>query len=139
VKQSSIHRWNNSIASMRSSSSLSLLYNQSLFSIVFQPFPDTSIYVVTDLIADKVECGECLCETKKKWEMGWKSRDITLFCCKALARCCAPCGPIWLPVSLSVVSLYVKQKEWEIGWKGRDVTLFCSRAVARYCAPSSPM
>ncbi len=33
--------------------------------IVFQHFQDTSIYVVTDPVAEEVECGECLCETKR--------------------------------------------------------------------------
>jgi hypothetical protein len=50
---------------MRNHSFLSLLYNKSLFPVVFQHFPDTSIYVVTDPIEVKVEYGECLCETKK--------------------------------------------------------------------------
>jgi hypothetical protein len=62
-----------------------------------------------------------------------------LFCCRAVARCCAPCGPIWLRPRVSVVSFYVKRKKWEIRWKGRDVTLFCFRAVARCCAPRRPI
>jgi hypothetical protein len=115
------------------------IINESLFLIVFQHSTDTSIYfVITDPIVVEVECGECLCE-KKGWEIGWKDRDVTLFCWRAVARCCAPSSPIWLPKRLSVVSVYVKQKEWEIWRKDRDVTLFCWRAVARCCAPSSPI
>jgi hypothetical protein len=76
---------------------------------------------------------------QKEWEIGWKGRDVTLFCWRAVARCCAPKSLISLYSRLSVVSVYVKQKEWEIRWKDRDATLFCWRAVARYSAPLSPI
>ncbi len=33
--------------------------------IFFQPFQNTSIYVVTDLIFVDVECSECLCKTTR--------------------------------------------------------------------------
>jgi hypothetical protein len=67
------------------------------------------------------------------------TRDVTWFCCRAVARSCAPCGSILLLSRLSVVSVYVKQKEWEIQWKRSDATLFSCRAVAIRCAPSSPI
>jgi hypothetical protein len=76
---------------------------------------------------------------QKESEIGWKARDITWLCWRAVARCCAPSLTIWLLLRLSVVSAYVKQRAWEIGWKGRDVTLFCWRAVARCCAPCEPI
>jgi hypothetical protein len=70
----------------------------------------------TDLTAAKVQCGECLCETKRMRD--WvKGMDVTLFCWRAVAICCAPSSPIWLLPRFSVVSVYVKQKEWDIGWK----------------------
>jgi hypothetical protein len=126
----------NIIVSMRNSSSLSLpttnhcfplfsshswIHRLTLWPILLKPrLSAVSVYV-----------------KQKEWEIGSKGRDVTLFCWRAVARCCAPCGPIWFQSRLSVVSVYVKQKKWEIRWKGRDVTLFCRRAVARCCAPPS--
>ena len=37
-----------------------------------------------------------------------KNIVVTWFVFKALARCSAPCGPIWLPTSSSVVSVWNK-------------------------------
>jgi hypothetical protein len=67
------------IVSMRNSSSLSLLYNQSLFPFVFQHFPNASIYVVTDRIPVKVERGECLRETKKNERLDKRVRMLHCF------------------------------------------------------------
>ncbi len=75
----------------------------------------------------------------KNWEILWKGRDVTLFCWRAVARCCACSSPISSPWRVIVVSVYVKQKKWEILWKVRDVRLFCWRAVARFCAPCGPI
>jgi hypothetical protein len=76
---------------------------------------------------------------QKEWDILWKGRGVTLFCCRAVARYCAPSSPIQLLSRLRVVSVYVKQNGWEILWKGRGVTLFCCRALVRCCAPSSPI
>jgi hypothetical protein len=76
---------------------------------------------------------------RKKWEIGSKGRDVTLFCCRPVARCCAPSSPISLDSRLSVVSVYVKEKKWEIAWKTKHVTLFCCKALPRCSAPSSPI
>ncbi len=76
---------------------------------------------------------------QKQWQILWKGRNVTLFRCRALTRCCAPCGPIWLEETYSVVSVYAKKTEWEIRRKSTDVTLFCCRALAKCCAPSSPI
>jgi hypothetical protein len=80
-----------------------------------------------------------VCIKKKQWQILWKRRNVTLFRCRALRRCCAPCGPIWLEEMSSVVSVYVKKTAWEIRRKATEVTLFCCRALARCCAPSSPI
>jgi hypothetical protein len=98
-------------------------------------------YVV--LLVDRSDCQAAavwwVSMKQREWKMKQKGRDVTLFCLRALSRCCAPSSPIWFQPRFSVVSVYVKQKAWEIGWKGRDVTLFCWRTVARCCAPSSPI
>jgi len=56
-----------------------------------------------------VECGECLCE-RKTMRDSMKMWDVTLFCCRAVARCCAPCGPMSLQLRFSVVSAYGTQE-----------------------------
>jgi hypothetical protein len=43
-----------------------------------------------------------------EWMKGCEDDDDTLFCCRALAICCAPCSPIALEPMFSVVSVYVK-------------------------------
>jgi hypothetical protein len=51
---------------------------------------------VTDLIVSEVKCGECLRKIVSEW-LKKKKNDVncvTLFCCRALARCCAPSLPI---------------------------------------------
>jgi hypothetical protein len=60
------------------------------------------------MIAVKVQCVQCLCETKRMTD-STKGRDITLFSCRAFARCSAPCGPIIFLERFSVVSVYVKE------------------------------
>ena len=52
--------------------------------------------LITDLIAAEVQCGECLNKIVSEWLNKKKSYAdcVTLFCCRALARCSAPCGPI---------------------------------------------
>ncbi len=46
------------------------------------------------------------------WSTGWvikeENENITLFCCKASARCCNPSSPIWFSSRSSVVSVCVK-------------------------------
>ncbi len=51
-----------------------------------------------------------VCIKKKQWQILWKRRNVTLFRCRALRRCCAPCGPIWLEETSSVVSAYMEKK-----------------------------
>jgi hypothetical protein len=68
----------------------------------------------TDLTGRDVQCSECLYGKKTEWEIQRKATYVTLFCCRALARCCAPSSPIQLCERFSVVSTYVKQKAWEI-------------------------
>jgi len=46
--------------------------------------------LITDLIVGKVKCGECLYEKCVNDEMMRKRIDVTLFICRALARCSAP-------------------------------------------------
>ena len=54
-----------------------------------------------------------------KWIIERENMNVTLFCCKALARYCAPWTPIWLFWRFSVVILcanyYVSngRREWE--------------------------
>jgi len=43
---------------------------------------------------------------------------VTLFCCRALARCSAPCGPISFPSRYSVVSV-CENSEWMIELRRR--------------------
>jgi hypothetical protein len=64
---------------------------------------------ITNPIVVNVQCGEYLCETKRMSD-SMKMWNVTLFCFRALARCCAPCGPMSLESRPSVVSVYVKQK-----------------------------
>jgi hypothetical protein len=52
--------------------------------------------LLSDLIAYEVKCGECLWKRENEWVNRRKidvSR-VTLFCCRALARYCAPWSPI---------------------------------------------
>ena len=55
------------------------------------------IHIVTE-----IQCGECLCALLASLISG-ENENVTLFCCKALARCFAPCvtdsdchrDPVW--------------------------------------------
>jgi hypothetical protein len=95
------------------------------------------------LLVDRSDCQTAavwwVSMKQREWKMKQKGRDITLFCFRVLARCCAPSSSIRLPTRLSLVSVYVKQKQSEIRWRGRNVTLFCLRALARCCAPCGPI
>jgi hypothetical protein len=213
---------------MPNRSSLSPLYNSSLFPIVFQHFPDTSMHVLINLIVVKPECGECLCETKKnerldeqvsmlhcfvveqwldielladrsdcrKGSVWWVStrnkknerldEQVWMLHCFVVEQWrvvellhhrsdfCE--GPVWwvstgnkknqrLDEKLGILHGFVLEqwqnfellvdryhwsqgsvrwvstwkKEWEIGWTGTDVTLFFCRAVARCWAPCGPI
>lgn len=46
------------------------------------------------------------------WNRQWMTvkeyKDVTLFCFRALARCCAPWSPIGLLLRWSIVSVYMK-------------------------------
>jgi len=66
--------------------------------------------ICIDIIASKVQCGECLCDTKRMTD-STEGTDVTLFCCRAFARYCAPCGSISLELRWSVVSVYAKEKQ----------------------------
>ncbi len=83
---------------------------QECYIVLFKSIGKMLCSLWTDPIVFKGECGECLCETKRMRD-GMKSMDVTLFCWRAVARCCAPCGPIRLQSMFSMVSVYVKQKE----------------------------
>ena len=49
----------------------------------------------SDLIVPEVQCGECLFDVcVNVFVMKRRSVVVTLFVCRAVAMCCAPCGPI---------------------------------------------
>jgi hypothetical protein len=136
VRQSSIHRWKTALflcATVRLCHYYTSNHCFPLFSSISRicRFMSSPIRLSLRLSVVRVYV------KPKEWEIRWKGRDVTMFCWRAEARCCAPSSSIWFQSRFSVMSVYVKQKEWEMGWKGRDVTLFCWRAVARCCAPSS--
>ena len=62
---------------------------------------------ITNLIVAEVKYGECLKKIVNEW-MNKKKIGvgcITLFCCKAFPRCCAPLAPISLLSRLSVINV----------------------------------
>jgi hypothetical protein len=138
VKQASIHRWKTSsflCATVR-------LRNYYIINHCFPLFSSISRirrYMSSPIWLRSTFSVVIVYVEQKEWEIGWKGRDVTLFCCRAAARCCAPSSTIWLWSRFSVVSVCVKQKEWEIGWKGRNITLFSCRAVAKCWAPCGPI
>ena len=72
--------------------------------------------LIADLIAFEVECGECLFDVcVNVFVMKRRSVVVTVFLCKAVARRCAPCGPICLFMRLSLLSVCFKsKKKWRI-------------------------
>ena len=52
--------------------------------------------LITDLIVAEIKCGECLKKIVSEW-MNKKKIGVdcvTLFCCKAFQKYCAPLAPI---------------------------------------------
>ncbi len=100
--------------------------------------------LVSDLVLVEVKYGECLWKRENEWINRRKSdvSRVTLFCCRAFARCCAPWCLISFQPRLSVVSVWKKR---ENEWKNRRksdvscVTLFCCKALARCSAPWCPI
>ncbi len=64
--------------------------------VVSEHFIDTLRHIITDFNVFETKCGECLQKRENEWIHRRKSdvSRVTLFCCRALARCCAPCSPI---------------------------------------------
>ncbi len=54
-----------------------------------------------------------------EWVIEEENENVTLFCCKALPRCCALWSPILLPLRFNVASVYIKywvsnrRRKWE--------------------------
>ena len=73
--------------------------------------------LIADLIVLEVEYGECLFDVCVNVFV-MKRRSVvvvTSFVCRAVAMCCAPCGPIRLLWRSSVVSVCFKsEKKWRI-------------------------
>jgi hypothetical protein len=57
-----------------------------------------------------------------KWLKGCGENCVTLFCCRAFARCCAPRSPILLELMSNVASVYVKY--WVTGRMRREWCYF---------------
>ena len=65
----------------------------------------------SDLIVRQIECSECLYEREKNemMERTWRSDDLTLFCCNASPKYCAPWASIRFSDRSSVVSVCMKE------------------------------
>jgi hypothetical protein len=64
------------------------------------------------MIFIKIEWDEFLWENvQEKNEKDKQKKQITVFCLRPSARCCAPLSSIWLSLRLSMVSVCVKKIE----------------------------
>lgn len=66
------------------------------------------------------------------------ARELTVFICSALCRCCAPLSSISLPLRSSVVSVYNNEKCY-MRDKSNNSTLLWHNAAAKYWAPALVM
>ena len=92
--------------------------------IVLQCFTQILCTFVSDLIALKVECSECLYERDRNevMEKTWKSDGRIVLCCNPSPKYCAPSSPIWFQWRLSVVSVCMKETGMN-GWWRNEVMI----------------